>query len=112
MATGPVSRTDPTAILGNHEDRIKALELYRSVEEIKYSGRQFDLIFLTVNSYDTEESVRDLLPLMGEETTLVSFQNGLGNIETILKKINPERFLAARVIFGAEISPGKAPDSD
>ena len=96
-----------TGIWGDY--RIKALELFRSVDEIKKKNPAFDLIILTVKSYDTEPAVKELKGLMVEKTMLLSFQNGLGNIETILKEgIPPESYLAGRVIFGADVSPGIA----
>lgn len=95
-----------TGIWGDY--KVKAFDLFRSTGEIPKNGRDFDLIFLTVKSFDTEKAVDELLPLMGESTTLVSFQNGLGNIETILKRVRPEQFLIGRAIFGVETEPGIA----
>ena len=95
-----------TGIWGDY--RMKAFDLYDHADEIRKRNIQFDLIFLTVKSYDTERAVDELVPLMNDNTTLVSFQNGLGNIETILKKIKPEQYLAGRVIFGVETQPGIA----
>jgi 2-dehydropantoate 2-reductase len=95
-----------TGIWGDY--RIKALELYDDPRDIEARSIPFDLIFLTVKSYDTENAVNELLPLMNANTTLVSFQNGLGNIETILKKVDANRFLVGRVIFGVETEPGIA----
>ena len=94
-----------TGIWGDY--RIKAFELYRGVEDFRKKDTSFDLIILTVKSYDTENSVKELLPMMTEKTMLLSLQNGLGNIETILATgIRPESFLAGRVIFGADVAPG------
>lgn len=87
---------------------VKAFDLYENADEIKKRNIPFDLIFLTVKSYDTEKAVEDLAILMKDDTTLVSFQNGLGNIETVLKKIKPDQFLVGRVIFGVETEPGIA----
>ena len=96
-----------TGIWGDY--RIKALELYRTVDDIKKKNPTFDLIILTVKSYDTENAVRELLPLMEDKTILLSLQNGLGNVETILQAgVKPENYLAGRVIFGVDVSPGVA----
>ncbi len=88
------------------EYRVKAFDLYRTADEVAKKHCVFDLIFLTVKSFDTEKAAQELVPFMSENTMLVSFQNGLGNIETILKRVHPSQFLAGRVIFGAEIRPG------
>jgi len=89
------------------EFRVKDLELFRSVEEMVGMTSTFDLIFLTVKSFDTEEAVSELAPLLSPKTTLVSFQNGLGNVETILKTVKPEQFLVGRIITGVELTPGE-----
>ena len=96
-----------TGIWGDY--RLKAFDLYRSTEELLKKDPSFDLIVLTVKSNDTEDAARELLPLMKENTVLVSLQNGLGNVETILAAgVKPEQYLAGRVIFGVELSPGIA----
>lgn len=95
-----------TGIWGDY--RVKAFELFENASDILTKNLSFDLIFLTVKSYDTRRAIEELAPLMKEATTLVSFQNGLGNIETILEKIPAERFLPGRAIFGVETEPGLA----
>lgn len=94
-----------TGIWGDY--RMKAFDCFHAVDEIK--SPDFDLIILTVKSFDTGKAVGQLLPLMKEKTLLLSLQNGLGNIETILEKgVRPENYLAGRIIFGVELSPGLA----
>ena len=88
------------------EYRIRTFYLYTSVEEIPTEKRHFDLILLTVKSFDTETAVNQLIPLISPETMVISFQNGLGNIEALLKKIRPEQCLIGRIITGCELSPG------
>lgn len=95
-----------TGIWGDYH--IKALETRRSLSELSSGGKPFDLIFLTVKSYDTESAVAELARWVGPQTTLVSLQNGLGNIEAALQKIPAERYLAGRLIFGVELEPGVA----
>lgn len=100
-----------TGIWGEY--RIKALELFRSADEARLKSGPFDLVILTVKSFDTEKAAGEILPLMdtvgpgGSAPLLLSIQNGLGNIEAILNKIRPEQYLAGRAIFGAElVEPG------
>jgi 2-dehydropantoate 2-reductase len=95
-----------TGIWGDY--RIKALSCHRSAVELE-KKKPFDLIFLTVKSYDTRAAMKEVVPLMSEATTLISLQNGLGNIEAILDAgVKPENYLAGRVIFGVETQPGVA----
>ncbi len=90
------------------EYRIKAFDLYTSPEEIAREGRSFDLVILTVKSYDTPSAAGALKTLLGDTAVLLSLQNGLGNIETLLAAVDPARYLVGRVIFGVELSPGHA----
>lgn len=94
-----------TGIWGDYH--IKALELARHTEEVQQKNLKFDLILLTVKSFDTQKAISELKPFLSENTTLLSFQNGLGNIETILEVVRPEQFLVGRIITGVEIEPGK-----
>ena len=86
--------------------RMKAFDLYTDTAQIQKEAIPFDLIILTVKSFDTEEAVRQLWPLMNENTMLLSLQNGLGNLEAILKKVPAEQFLVGRIIFGVDTIPG------
>jgi len=42
-----------------------------------------DLILVAVKSYDTAEAARSILPSISQDTTILTIQNGLGNIETL-----------------------------
>jgi 2-dehydropantoate 2-reductase len=95
-----------TGLWGDY--RMKAFDLFTDIEEVK-KNPSFDLVLLTVKSHDTAAAMDALAPLLGEKTMLMSFQNGLGNIETILEKgAKPENYLVGRVIFGVELEPGLA----
>jgi 2-dehydropantoate 2-reductase len=49
-----------------------------------------DLLILTVKSYDTETAIKQALPIVEDHTTILSIQNGIGNIETIKKWVDHE----------------------
>ncbi len=95
-----------TGIWGDYAS--KAFDLYTSAAAVGARGAAFDLIVLTVKSYDTARAVEEIVPLMGPQTTLLSLQNGLGNAETILARVPADRVLVARLIFGVEVEPGVA----
>src|SRR3989338_1679449 len=59
-----------TGIWGEY--RVKAFDLYDNVHELQKRNIPFDLIFLTVKSYDTRQAVDKLIPLLRDHTTLVS----------------------------------------
>jgi 2-dehydropantoate 2-reductase len=93
-----------TGLWGNHLAR--PFRCYRKAAEISKNGPPFDLILLTVKSFDTEYAAKTAAALMGEETILVSFQNGLGNVEAITAVIPENQYLAGRIITGVELAPG------
>ena len=88
------------------EFQIKLTGIYESVGEIEADN--FDLILLTVKSYDTQTAVEVLKPIVGKKTILVCAQNGYGNYETAAQVLGEEHVVLARVIFGAELlAPGQ-----
>lgn len=67
-----------------------------------------DLVFVTVKSYDTHAAAEALRHHIGLATTVVSLQNGMGNVEVLQRVLGPERVLAGMVIIGFEIpEPGR-----
>ena len=92
-----------SGIWGEHF--VRNVKCFTSVNEI--SEANFDFVLLSTKSFDTEETVKQVLTLVGPETMIVSLQNGLGNIETIARLAGKERTIGARVIFGVVlIEPG------
>jgi len=68
----------------------------------------FDLILITVKSYDTKAMARVAERLLAGEGLVLSLQNGLGNGEILERAVGRERCALGRVIFGAEITePGE-----
>lgn len=53
-----------------------------------------DLVLLTVKAYDTESAAIHLAGLLGDKTTVLSLQNGLGNIETLSKHLPRHEIMA------------------
>lgn len=67
----------------------------------------YDLILVTVKSYDTEMMAGKLAPFAKNGSLTVSLQNGLGNIEILSSILGAGNVVSGRVIFGAEITePG------
>jgi 2-dehydropantoate 2-reductase len=66
-----------------------------------------DLIILTVKSYDTENAVKQIQPILDKQTYVMSLQNGLDNIETIKQYIDSQQIIAGVTTNGALFSqPG------
>ncbi|HEU4599685.1 MAG TPA: 2-dehydropantoate 2-reductase N-terminal domain-containing protein, partial [Solirubrobacterales bacterium] len=66
-----------------------------------------DFVLLAVKSHRTRECVELLLPRLGEDSVVVSLQNGV-NEDLIADLVGRERTLGAVVDFGAEMAgPGR-----
>ncbi|MFZ5802700.1 MAG: ketopantoate reductase family protein [Candidatus Omnitrophota bacterium] len=92
-----------TGIWGRHTFR--SFALFEDAEAVRKAGLKFDLILVTVKSYDTQAAALALKKNLSPETIVLSLQNGLGNIETLEKYLPRPRILAGRVIFGVELKP-------
>jgi 2-dehydropantoate 2-reductase len=67
----------------------------------------FDLLIVLVKSKDTEAVVRSALPWIGEDTVVMSLQNGLGHEDIIAGIVGKERALAGKTYVGGLMtSPG------
>lgn len=53
----------------------------------------FDMVFIAVKTYQTEDAVRAALPATRPHTRFLSMQNGIGNAEAIAKLVGEDRVL-------------------
>jgi len=60
-----------------------------------------DLIIICVKSYDTEEASRSILPAVGNETTVLTLQNGLTNVGVISQIAGADKVIAGTTSHGA-----------
>lgn len=78
-------------------------------DEHGLSAGNFDLILITVKSYDTRRAVEAVAPLVDARTLVCSYQNGLGNAEIIAEIVGWNRTVGARAIYGVWLpEPGHA----
>ncbi len=74
------------------------------LEDLKHNP---DLIIVLVKSYDTEKAVSSVLSVRKETTLFLTLQNGIGNIEKIVKFVDSNMILAGTTALGsALIKPG------
>jgi 2-dehydropantoate 2-reductase len=67
----------------------------------------FDLIILTVKSYDTESAMEAIKEIIGEKSAVLSLQNGLDNEEIISKIIGKQRTIGGVTSHGLTfVEPG------
>ena len=65
-----------------------------SFEKIDEISEQFDLIIISVKSFDTEKAIKDIIKSIDKKTIVMSLQNGLGNIEKISKYVSKKNIFA------------------
>lgn len=66
-----------------------------------------DVVVFTVKSTDTEEAAGRLAPLLGEDTAVISFQNGVDNEERIAAVVGDDHVLGGvAYIFSTIAEPG------
>lgn len=94
-----------TGIWGKHDvapDRLHAVTDVAEIDEPK-----FDAVLVCVKTYDTAGVLPLLDSVVGPETLVCSYQNGLGNAELIAERFGWDRCVEARVIYGAVVTePG------
>ncbi|MBI3989703.1 MAG: 2-dehydropantoate 2-reductase [candidate division NC10 bacterium] len=56
-----------------------------------------DLLLFCVKSYDTEQAIRQALPMVGPSTLVLSLQNGVDNGEKLATVVGKEKVLVAAV---------------
>jgi 2-dehydropantoate 2-reductase len=94
-----------TGIWGDHAAKLD--ELATSAEQIP--DRDFDLVIVTVKSFDTEQVSAQIAELLGPNTYVFLAQNGYGNYEAAARSVPEEKIILGRVIFGAEtLGPGSS----
>lgn len=62
-----------------------------------------DLVIIAVKSYDTKEAIRNVKPIITEESLVLTIQNGLGNTEIISEIIGPDKVLGGVTNQGATL---------
>lgn len=88
-----------TGLFGNKKVFID--DIFINSESI--NDRDLDLIIVSVKAYDTEIAIKQIKPLMGENTLVLLAQNGYGNYEIAGSIVGKERVILSRIIFGAKI---------
>ena len=96
-------RRDGLTVTGN-----ASLTVNVPAHESAPAGLKADLVLLTVKSFDTQRALEQLAPLIGPDTTLVSVQNGLGNLELASARYPHGIVLGSAVMVGAAMeAPGR-----
>lgn len=93
-----VDRTVPAYPAGN----------LRAVKEARDITESVDLVVVLVKSQDTQAVLESARHLIGEATTLLSLQNGLGHEDVLAAVAGPARVLAGKTyVGGVLLAPGR-----
>lgn len=66
-----------------------------------------DLLIVLVKSFDTVDAISAARPVVGDATTVLTLQNGVGCEEMIAAVVGPDRVIAGRTFVGGRmIEPG------
>ncbi|MFW6040638.1 MAG: ketopantoate reductase family protein [Thermoplasmatota archaeon] len=66
-----------------------------------------DLVLFTVKAHDTEEAAKDIKPLVGEDTTILSLQNGIDNEEILAQMYGEDKVVGGVAYILANVDePG------
>ncbi|MDD5595687.1 MAG: 2-dehydropantoate 2-reductase [Candidatus Omnitrophica bacterium] len=83
-------------VSGNYQVKTKA------TAQVKEIG-QADLILLCVKSYNTKDAITRAKPLVGDQTKILTLQNGIGNIEIISEIVGPDKVIGGVTNEGATL---------
>ena len=82
-------------------------EKISATDTVKNVSFDVDLLLLTVKSYDTIKAIKQAKPIISKNTIVLTFQNGLDNIEKLQSVISKNQILAGITTHGAVFkSPG------
>lgn len=62
-----------------------------------------DLVVISVKAYHTKEAISSASPLIGEKSSVLTLQNGIGNVEIIGEVIGPEKVIGGVTNLGATL---------
>lgn len=62
-----------------------------------------DLVIVCVKSYDTEDAIKDAKELLGENTQVLTLQNGVGNIQILDEVVGHDRVIGGVTNHGATV---------
>jgi len=92
--------TVESVLLGKFQANVKAADKPSDVGPV-------DLVLFCVKSYDTDSVLNDIGPLIGKDTAILSFQNGVDNEDKIAKTLGKARVLAGAIAVESFIAePG------
>ncbi len=76
--------------------------------ETHYVGEAPDLVLVCVKAYHTAQTASDIASFIGDQTDVLTLQNGVGNLERLAHTLPREQLLAGTTSLGANLlAPGR-----
>ena len=101
-----VRTVNEAGLLVEREGSTRSIKMKAACDPAEIGPVQLVLIF--VKSYHTDGAVTAARDLMGPDSLVVTLQNGMGNADTISRRIDPDRVVAGTTSHGATVlGPGK-----
>lgn len=73
-----------------------------------YTGEAPDLVLVCVKAYDTAQAASDITTFLGDDTEVLTLQNGVGNLERLAHTLPRDQLLAGTTALGANLlAPGR-----
>ncbi len=70
---------------------------------LSYEGPAPELVIVCVKAYDTDRAAKQVREWIGEETLVLTLQNGVGNLEHLAHHLPREQLLAGTTSLGANL---------
>ena len=83
-------------LAGNWEVKVKATSDAREIGEA-------GLLIVCVKAYDTKSAIKEARPCIGENTLVLTLQNGIGNIEIISEVVGNQKVIGGITNLGATL---------
>lgn len=93
----------PSHVNSINENGLKITGVTNKIIKVKATTNPIcaDLVLLTTKSYDTKEATKQISNALGSETTVLSLQNGLGNLEVISGIISEKNVMGGIAFMGS-----------
>lgn len=101
-----VLKQNGLTLIRENKKEIIPINVVRAIHELP-QGTTFDYIFICVKSFDTKFAANEIKDIIGKNTTVVSFQNGIENEDIIGEVVGTEKVIGALVFVASRlVEPG------
>jgi 2-dehydropantoate 2-reductase len=100
-------RKERSLLLAKNGIRIEGISgNWQAAPRVAYKAEQVGkaaVVIICVKSYDTKQAAHSCLPLLDEDSAVLTLQNGIGNLEIISEIVGSEKVIAGVTNHGATL---------